>query len=114
MKFPGAAGSSDEKYSRHSTANWSRLTSVAPYGEKLTILFIEMQVDINCGVVAKVYLGHLLEGHLALVLVDAVARVDRRELVRVDGAVVRGVFQVEHKVHVSESGKYKEAARLGW
>lgn len=58
MKFPGDAGSSDEKYSRHNSANCSRLTSSAPCkeeskqkGEKkwneVRFIFAEFYAHIN-------------------------------------------------------------------
>lgn len=56
------------------------------------------------------HLRHLAERIPALLLVQAVAGAHDRELLGVDAAVVGGVLEVEHKVHVSGRKQGKQMA----
>lgn len=58
-------------------------------------------------------LSHLAERLLALLLVQSIAGADQREFRHINAAIMRGILQIEHKVHVRILPVHHAAGILG-
>lgn len=69
----------------------------------------------QCGKLLAIYLlgplRHFIKGLFALTLVKAIAGTDESKFGSIDATIVGCVFQVKHKVHVSEREKETEKNR---